>query len=526
MINKARLIAHWIDKSLKIPAVMGLLLSVIIASPAVAQPKVSPEATARLFESIAENNLQAVKINTLGGADLAAVNQRGMTPIDAAISSGHFEIVYYLLAYRDALKKEAVPGQRPPIKRQAPTPPAVPAVTGIHTPPPESPSWSATVITPAPPTMAPSSPGPFDPNGRAPGSGLKIIGNIRGPALPDAGVKVAPETGPAPARQATVIAAAARVAPPSAANPLFDDRNDTAAAKTGPAADATHIGEPTPPLRPTEGGRANPGKRKDEKGFVDKINSAFSSGNDAPQTNQPPRSRIVMDIPKPHQPDQGPEMDNGWTVRKVELAAIGAYPGHPASQSAKPSVPPLDGTPLSFANDLVLGLPSPALNSAPFKDSCIAKKSGAVAFCIVGLRWPADISRLFAASTILYDGTKSIVRYDEGRATFYQTLFPTTSFAAIVAHFTRRYGLPTRMIERSIAPLASPRIANPTVIWDSLAPKTRVRETLEIRTFDDTKGGFPDTRRGVALLYDKWSRPIFPDVSTIELMMLSAQEHR
>jgi hypothetical protein len=124
----------------------------------------------------------------------------------------------------------------------------------------------------------------------------------------------------------------------------------------------------------------------------------------------------------------------------------------------------------------------------------------------------------------MYEGTQTIVRYDEGSATYFHTLFPSGSYESIVKFFTRRYGPPTKVLNRSIAPLASPRMANPTVIWQSRAPVTNLLTTLEIRYFDDARGGFPDTKRGAVYLYHEWSQPVFPQLSSVELMLLRAEK--
>lgn len=44
---------------------------------------------------------------------------------------------------------------------------------------------------------------------------------------------------------------------------------------------------------------------------------------------------------------------------------------------------------------------------------------------------------------------------------------------------------------------------------------------LEIRKFDDSRGGFPDTNRGAVMLYLANSPPILPQVSSHELMRIS-----
>ncbi|MBT7512555.1 MAG: hypothetical protein HN650_19465, partial [Rhodospirillaceae bacterium] len=75
----------------------------------------------------------------------------------------------------------------------------------------------------------------------------------------------------------------------------------------------------------------------------------------------------------------------------------------------------------------------------------------------------------------------------------------------------------------SLAPLAEPRRDNPTVAWRSRDPKTNAVTILEIRKYDDTRGGFPDTGRGAVMLYLANSPAIFPQVSSHELMRLKRE---
>mgnify|MGYP007026212629 CR=1 FL=1 len=49
---------------------------------------------------------------------------------------------------------------------------------------------------------------------------------------------------------------------------------------------------------------------------------------------------------------------------------------------------------------------------------------------------------------------------------------------------------------------------------------------MEIRKYDDSRGGFPDTKRGAIMLYHTWSEPIFPQLSATELMLLDPGEGR
>ena len=59
--------------------------------------------------------------------------------------------------------------------------------------------------------------------------------------------------------------------------------------------------------------------------------------------------------------------------------------------------------------------------------------------------------------------------------------------------------------------------------WRNRDPKTNAVTILEVRRFDDTRGGFPDTQRGAVMLYLANSPAIFPQVSSHELMRLKRE---
>ena len=120
----------------------------------------------------------------------------------------------------------------------------------------------------------------------------------------------------------------------------------------------------------------------------------------------------------------------------------------------------------------------------------------------------------------MYQGTRAITRYDAGRASYYHALFQTKAFSKVVNYYIARFGQPSEVVQRAIAPLAQPRRDNPTYIWRSREPGTDTTATLEIRQFDDARGSFPDTARGVVLLYRDHAAGIFPQLSQLELMVL------
>jgi hypothetical protein len=205
--------------------------------------------------------------------------------------------------------------------------------------------------------------------------------------------------------------------------------------------------------------------------------------------------------------------DDGWAVKNVEIARIPPpLPRKP--RPVKPKKHYLSGVALMPVGKMSLG--------KPFRKHhpCIEKKRGSVVFCLEPVQWPRAIDPYFRVGSMLYQGARAIVRYDEGIASTYHILFDSSAFDSLVSHYTARYGAPKEKLNRSIAPLAAPRQANPIAMWRSVDPVTSLVSTLEIRKYDDSRGGFPDTKRGAIMLYHTWSEPIFPLLSTTELMLL------
>ena len=154
------------------------------------------------------------------------------------------------------------------------------------------------------------------------------------------------------------------------------------------------------------------------------------------------------------------------------------------------------------------------------RNQCVRKNRGTTLFCIEPVDWPDDLRPSFQVATILYTGPMAITRFDQGSATRLHSLFNSEDFEKVTAYYQKRFGEPTEIWKRSIAPLAKPRQDNPTISWRDSDPETNAISILEIRKFDDTRGGFPDTKRGTAMLYFVNSPDIFPQVSAHELMQL------
>lgn len=214
-------------------------------------------------------------------------------------------------------------------------------------------------------------------------------------------------------------------------------------------------------------------------------------------------------------PDQ-----NQWPVTEVE--AGNATPGVPPPP--RPGVltrTSLTDVVLSLGESVTLEntLPPQQDGIDPLNE-CIKKNRGSTLFCVEPIDWPSNLQPMFMVPTILYTGPMAITRYDQGSPSRFHSLFDSNEFEDIVAYYQARYGEPTEIWKRSIAPLAKPRQDNPTVSWRSRDTRTNIISVLEIRKFDDSRGGFPDTNRGAVMLYHLNAPSIFPQVSSHELMRL------
>ena len=260
-----------------------------------------------------------------------------------------------------------------------------------------------------------------------------------------------------------------------------------------------------------------PGK-PEGRGFFQAMADFFSFGD------EPPNGESTPEAPAERAAAPATGNKGAWTVQNVETAQL--PPPLPAKpRPERPSDKHLEGAMLTLGQTVKLGQVSRVPTRAPGNPgTCVEKKQGTILFCIEVVDWPVEMRPYLHVNTIMYQGTKAIIRYDDGTATYLHALFPTQSFEAIVGYYERRFGSPTTSLKRSIAPLAAPRRDNPTVMWQSTNPVTNHLTTLEVRKFDDSRGSFPDTRRGAILLYHEWSTSIFPQLSTLELLLLRSDE--
>lgn len=286
-------------------------------------------------------------------------------------------------------------------------------------------------------------------------------------------------------------------------------------ARAGPStqeATATLFGMPVPPTAETPAGAA--AETQQPAGEALTLFGLPAPGDKKARAGAAPSGGLFGQPAAPAEEEAKKE----WAVKSIETAQTRpAITPSPEPQAV--AVPAASS--FVLGRSLVLGKPPPPRVSEPLKDrSCIDKLNGAITFCIESVNWPKSVEENFRVNTVLYTGLMAIVRYDGGVATRLQTMFPSEHFDKIVGYFTGLYGSPQEYWTRSIAPLASARQNNPTRAWRARHPATGQVMVLEIRQYDDTRGGFPDTKRGVVMVYVADAKPIFPQVSSLELMRL------
>ncbi|MAH85053.1 MAG: hypothetical protein CBB68_12465 [Rhodospirillaceae bacterium TMED8] len=85
--------------SVRVALVLAVGLAVFVPQLAGADGGLSL-ATKRLFDAVWSDDIDGVKASVVGGADLDAVNEFGIRPVDLAVDKGHYGVAHYLLSVK------------------------------------------------------------------------------------------------------------------------------------------------------------------------------------------------------------------------------------------------------------------------------------------------------------------------------------------------------------------------------------------------------------------------------------------
>ncbi|MCH8214286.1 MAG: ankyrin repeat domain-containing protein [Proteobacteria bacterium] len=376
-------------------AIIGVLLAGAVDA-AAQRSSGSPlsEATQNLFDAVHRNDLGAAQSSVAAGADITAVNDWELTPVDLAVDKGYFEIAHFLLSLRNfretagqAAPAPAPPASRGPILQPVPAPSVAALAPGAGAPVEmagPAPSWPA------------GQPNPFDPDVAA-ATNIPVIGQVHGPE------GTTTTTPPAVQARPTRTPPPGEVAAPRPRKPL------------------RAVASAAPPIR-----RARPAD--EPSGFFQKLAKAFRP--------TPPKKRgdggdvgtARVRLPPPRLP---PPAD----VRREDL----------------------DKVALALGRSAALGKAAPPTPEEPRAGArCVQTAGGATVVCVEPVDWPAEVASLVRVKSGLYQGAQALVRYDDGKATRLHALFPTESFDAVVAFSTRRFGPPLKTLDRGTAGRTNP----------------------------------------------------------------------
>jgi len=453
--------------------------------------ELTPE-TQALFLAVSAGDMKAVERSVLAGADVNGENASGLTPIDLAVDLNNFKIAHYLLLWRKPNK--GAPRARaviePPyqeIPRQpalAPTPPAPTPVVIMERPPPSSKKTAVAEPAAAPAAeTAPQTP-PDPPHTASAPAPLKEI-------VPVAKPEAAPALFERIAEFFSFSSEDARTAPET-------EQAAAPAPEPAPVETALAEAEPAPGAEaPAAEIKAPAAEMKAGPDVFERIGEFFSFSSEVDSQTAPETEQAAAPEPEPA-PGAATE-----TARAGPVAAAARAADKAAAQERR--IDPVLGL------SLRLGKPM-AVDSA---EICIEKKSRQLWFCIEEVDWPKEIAEAFQVSTVLYRGAQAIVRYDNGVASQFHTLFPARYFDAVTAYFAERLGTPGKRFDNWAYLPAEPNRMNRTLRWRG--PGASV---LEIRQIDDLRwSSMPDTQHGVVRIYAEDPASVFRNVSWSDFML-------
>jgi hypothetical protein len=472
-------------------------------------------ATERLFDAVVAKDIVAVRISLNDGADPAAQNRDGLTAADLAVDNGYYDIAHLILNTRNQSQDE-----QQAAARAAANP--VPAELLPAAPAP-APARSATVTNSAGSRLIVNVPG-LNPN------------ELESPAPAPASPQTAPQTAvpPSPSESSSVASSRTAIARPGALPPVVSGRP----MPIGPTTPVWPEGKPNP-FEPTGAANAGlptltPGQQSAAAASArpgiagSATEAALAPASQAPaigpgpSENAPPSQVSSVSAAPPIEtgpvegffkrltntmPGNLPSSGEG-SARSAETARL--------SDAAAPAPAPeprrvLANVPLSLGRSEIIGrTPGPERLSAP---ECFQPGAGQPHFCVEDVDWPPELTAKMMVESRLYNGAKTIVQYDRGRATRAFSLFPSGGFAEVLAYFMDRLGPPTDKEERIRSILAGRR--EPIVVyrWESVDQRDDSATVLEIRNFDDVRTRRPDTEFGVIRVFAKGSTEIFDQIS-------------
>jgi len=516
-------------------ALILALSSIAATTPVSAQLS---DATQRLFRAVEVNDMSEVRSAMAAGADITAKNPAGKTAADIAVDKGHFIIAHFLLSERRSSKTAKTESDRKPVRlKPVPKPPRKAVAKARPRPT-------------APTAEAKARPGVRKSIDLPPANPIRLAKRKKSERFQLAPRKPTPPSQPvAEITDEVAVATAPGVDKPDGRDPLR-----TGALRPPDGEDAEEVA--------VENGTEPGGTEKKSLGAVgDFFQSLVDLVTPSDEVRPPKRTPAVPPPPLETAVAERPQSKDGDRDAAMpetdipaddedgpdEMAALDEETLEDGDlPAAADDGPPLsdDGIEMTIEEPEVDGLPDEVVEDGPLEETVLEdadredfpggeadtsttsrtldRLRGLISdeepedengLPVVALPEPGDLPPVIgrrdeAAESVL----RELAEQERGR-----TELPRGEFLDDPPTGTDE---PTEIWRRSIAPLAKPRQDNPTVSWRNRDPETNAVSILEVRQYDDTRGGFPDTQRGAVMLYYANSPTIFPQVSAHELMRL------
>ncbi len=489
----------------------GLLLAIHVATvPCAAQIALpAPEPTMRLIRAIVDNDAAAARRALGDGADPNLRDVRGLTPLDVALMFRRRDIADMISTAQQAVIASSAgsaatadlaepvappstiesylsaiePPPGPPLADPSAAIAELPPSPADLSPPPEiqpPPLAAPSAEAPPPPVAAHEPPVSTVPPRPTPSAPLPSEAAI--PDTVDDALAAVPGSWPP-----SGVAPSAPSAPPAVGLPPVDD------------AEPYHSVPPragvafTPAEPPAPAAAAAPVPPTETPGFLDRW-SSWLFGDDSADPLAASRSSGSFAEPTPADaeslgsapaaaPDRSAEPDLfdqiGDYLFGDEVAPSTTPPPVPSVAALPPSRPApatervLDGARILFGRDLTLG------RAIADRDVCTDRQG--MTFCLSDTAWPDPVGDLFTIGDVApLAGTRTLARYESGRAVALHGFFPSRGFEGIRAHFESALGAPsyekTRPVHHDGYPFRDSRVVG----WRNRPAAGGPQQLLEI----------------------------------------------
>lgn len=180
--------------------------------------------------------------------------------------------------------------------------------------------------------------------------------------------------------------------------------------------------------------------------------------------------------------------------------------------------PPLKGVALTLAGTIQLDRAFEG--DRQLQAGCVIKQDIRARFCLDAVTWPGLFLNDLFTDDVVYNGNQAIVRYDDNRISQAHVLFPADRFIQVLEHIEKKYGAPTEQELFKTQIPERPPIINTVVRWRSVFGEDKKDLILEVRAHDDTRRTFPDKTHGFIWLYRDGAKPVFRNISVVDLMVM------